>query len=546
MKRRIIFYLSILLIFTEFVFSQKVSTGEKIMICAHPLAAKAGLKVFHEGGNVVDVAVATAYALGVVEPYGSGIGGEGMIIIYQAKENKFIVIDFKAISPKGANYSTLDFKNLSSWSRTIKGASVPGAVAGLELALEKFGKIDRKKVIQPAIDYALNGFEVDSSLALNLITYKKFLDNDEYSKKIYYPDGQPLRKGDKVINKDYGKTLIEIRDNGVDAFYKGKIAEKIAKDSKKNGGFITKDDLLSYKPIIREPLISEYREYKIITTPPPCGGMHLIEALNMLSFFNLSSCKDYNEYSIHILSEVFKRMFIDEATFNADPEFYNVPVDKIISKDFAFNRFKEINLSKPTDTKDIKVGVIGDKNTTHLTVMDIEGNTVTLTITLSSLFGTSHTVEGCGFHLNNELQNFNPDENHPNSLKPHKRVVTSLVPTIVMKGDKPFLATGTPGGDLILSTIAQILVNVIDFGMKLKDAMNAPRVFSTYYQPEIEVENRFTKNTTDFLTNFGYELKYHSEYKAYFGAVQSIMFDEKNNKLIGVSDIRRSGAAIGE
>jgi len=546
MKRKIIYLFTIFFLFTGLIFSQKVSYGEKIMICAHPLAAKAGLKVFHEGGNVVDVAVATAYALGVVEPYGSGIGGEGMMIIYQSKEKKFVVIDFKAIAPKLANYDNLNFKDLSSWSRTIKGASVPGAVAGLELALEKFGKIDRKKVIQPAIDYALNGFEVDSSLALNLITYKKFLDNDEYSKKIYYPNGEPLKRGDKVINKDYGKTLIEIRDNGAEAFYKGKIADKIVKDSKKNGGFITKEDLLSYKPIIREPLIGEYKGYKIVTTPPPCGGMHLIEALNMLSFFNLSFCRDYNEYSIHILSEVFKRMFIDEATFNADPEFYDVPVNKIISKDFAFQRFKEINLSKPTDTKDIKIGVIGDKNTTHLTVMDIEGNTVTLTITLSSLFGTSHTVEGCGFHLNNEMQNFNPDENHPNSLKPHKRVVTSLVPTIVMKGDKPFLATGTPGGDLILSTITQILVNVLDFNMELKNAMDYPRIFSTYYQPEIEVENRFSKNTVDFLSNMGYEFKSHTEYKAYFGAVQSIMYDDKNRKLIGVSDVRRSGAAIGE
>lgn len=546
MKNKIICLITIIFIFTDIVFSQKVNTTQQIMICAHPLAAKAGLKVYQEGGNVVDVAVATAYALGVVEPHGSGIGGEGMMLIYLAKENKFTVIDFKAISPKNANYSNLNFKDVSSWNRTIKGASIPGAVAGLELALEKFGRIDRKKVIQPSIDYAINGFEVDSTLALNLITYKKYLDNDEYSKKIYYPGGNPLRKGDKVINKDYGKTLIRIRDYGKDDFYKGRIADKIVKDSKKNGGFIAKEDLAAYKPVIREPLFGEYKGYKIVTTPPPCGGMHLIEALNILKFFNLSECKKYNEYSIHILSEVLKRMFIDEAQFNGDPEFNKIPIDKIISSDFAFQRFREINLSKPTDNKDIKIGVIGDKNTTQLTVMDIEGNTVSLTITLSSLFGTAHTVDGCGFLLNNEMQNFNPDEKHPNSLESHKRVVTSLVPTIIFKDDKPFLATGTPGGDLILSTILQIIVNVIDYNMSLEEAMFAPRIFSTYYQQEMEVENRIDKNTIDFLKSLGYDIKFHSEFRAYFGAVQSIMFDDKNKKLVGVSDPRRSGAAIGE
>ncbi len=546
MQKRIINLLFVFIFLPLFLFSQKVSTGSKVMICAHPLAAKAGLDVYKAGGNVVDAAVATAYALGVVEPYGSGIGGEGMMIIYMARDQKFTVIDFKAISPKAADYENLDYKNVSSWSRSIKGASVPSAVAGLELALEKFGQVDRKKVIQPAIDYAMKGYEVDSSLALNLISYKKYLDNDDYSKKLYYPKGEALRRGDKVTNKDYGKTLIEIRDKGAEVFYKGKIAEKIAKDSKNNGGFMTKEDMAAYKPIVREALRSEYRGYDIVTTPPPCGGMHLIEVLNMLKYFNLKECDGQNQYSMHILSEVFKRMFIDESKYNGDPEFNKIPVEKIISKEFAFNRFKEINLAKPTDTKDIKVGVIGDKNTTQLTVMDIEGNTVSLTITLSSLFGTSHTVDGCGFQLNNEMQNFNPDPEHPNGLKPHKRVVTSLVPTIIMKNGRPVYATGTPGGDLIISTIAQIIVNLIDYNMSLQDAMFAPRIFSTYYQPEMEIENRFPKTATDQLKTMGHEIKFHSEFRAYFGAVQSIMYDEKNNQLIGVSDPRRSGGAVGE
>ena len=544
MKKKITIIL--LFVFTSLSFSQKVNTAKEIMICAHPLAAQAGLDVYNSGGNFVDAAIATAYALGVVEPFGSGIGGEGMMLIYHAKEQKCTVIDFKAISPKAANYSTLDYSNVSSWNRTIKGASVPSAVAGLEYALEKFGKIDRKKVIQPAIDYAINGFEVDSSLELYLNNFKRYLDNDEYSKKTYYPKGKTVKYGDIVKNKDYGNTLIQIRDKGAVDFYYGKIADKIAKDSKKNGGFITKEDLEAYKPLIREALVGNYKGYDILTTPPPCGGMVLLEAINILKYFNLNECKKENDYSLHILSEVFKRIYMDENTFNGDPEFSTIPVEDVISQNFAFNRFKEINLASPTDTRDVKSGVIGDKNTTHLTVMDIEGNTVSLTITLSSLFGTAHTVEGCGFHLNNEMQNYNTDENHLNGLKPHKRVVTSLVPTIIMKNGRPIYATGTPGGDLIISTVLQIIINLLEFDMSLEEAMFAPRIFSSYYQTELELENGFNEASTEQLKQIGHELKFYPPYRAYFGSAQSIMYDEKTESLIGVSDPRRSGAAIGK
>jgi gamma-glutamyltranspeptidase/glutathione hydrolase len=544
MKKKIT--LVLLFAFTCLSFAQKVNTGKEIMICAHPLAAQAGLEVYNNGGNVVDVAIATAYALGVVEPFGSGIGGEGMMLIYDAKEKKCTVIDFKAISPKAATYSTLDFNNLSAWSRTIKGASVPSAVAGLEYALEKFGKIDRKKVIQPAINYAINGFEADSSLELFVNIYKRYLDNDDYSKKIYCPKGKPVKKGNIVKNKDYGNTLIQIRDKGATDFYSGQIADKIVQDSKKNGGFITKEDLEAYKPLVREALVGNYKGYDILTTPPPCGGMILLEAINILKYFNLAECKKENDYSLHILSEVFKKIYIDESAFNSDPEFYNVPVETVTSQKFAFDRFKEINLASPTDTKDVTIGVIGDKNTTQLTVMDIEGNTVSLTITLSSLFGSAHTVEGCGFHLNNEMQNYNKDKTHPKSLEPHKRVVTSLVPTIITKNGRPIYATGTPGGDLIISTVLQIIINLLEFDMNLEEAMFAPRIFSTYYQSELELENDFPKASTEQLEHIGHELKFYPKHRAYFGAVQSVMYDEKTKSLIGVSDPRRGGAAMGK
>ncbi len=524
----------------------KVSSSSRIMISAHPLAAKAGLAVYRRGGNVVDVAVAVAYALGVVEPHGSGIGGEGMMLIYDAKRKKATVVDFKGISPKAASNRTLDLEKKSEWARSAKGASIPGAVAGLELARAQFGKLDRATVLQPAIDYAIKGFEVDSTLALNLESYRRILEKDPYTKSIYYPGGQVPKVGTLVKNPEYGKTLTQIQGGGVDAFYGGDIAERMVRDMRKRGGFFTKEDLLAYKPIIREALIGHYRGYDIITTPPPCGGMLLLEALNILKQFDLKECRKNDEYNLHLFAEVFKLVFKDEQTHNGDPEFSKIPVKEVMSDEFAFQRFLKINLAHAAEEQHIEAGALDNKNTTQLCVMDVEGNAVSLTITLSSLFGTGQTVEGGGFILNNEMQNFNPDPNHHNSLQPHKRVVTSLVPTIIAKDGRPMFVIGTPGGDLIISTIAQIIIDLVDFEMPLPEAIYAPRMFSIFTQRELEIEGGYREKSYRLLGTLGHEVKRYEGMRAYFGAVQSIMFDARSNKLIGCSDPRRSGAAIGE
>ncbi|MCX6143344.1 MAG: gamma-glutamyltransferase [Ignavibacteriales bacterium] len=550
MKQFARFSLSAIVILV-FVFSApaqyaKVSSGSKIMISAHPLAAKAGMEVYKKGGNVVDVAVAVAYALGVVEPHGSGIGGEGMMLIYDAKQKKSTIVDFKGISPQAASYRTLDLEKKSEWARSAKGAAIPGAVAGLEFAREKFGKLDRATVLQPAIDYAIKGFGVDSTLALNLESYHRILEKDPYTKTIYYPGGMVPKVGAILKNPDYGKTLSHIQAGGVDAFYKGDIADRVVRDMQRRGGFFTKEDLLAYKPIIREALIGNYRGYDIITTPPPCGGMLLVEALNILKHFDLKECRKNDEYNLHLFAEVFKLVFKDEQTYNGDPEFNKIPVSQVMSGEFAFRRFLKIDLAHTIPAQQIEAGTIDDKNTTQLCVMDVDGNTVSLTITLSSLFGTGQTVEGGGFILNNEMQNFNADPKHPNNLQPHKRVVTSLVPTIIAKDGRPVYVIGTPGGDLIISTIAQVIVNLIDFEMPLREAIYAPRMFSIFTQPELEIEGRHRETSYRLLGTLGHDVKRYEGIRAYFGAVQSIMFDARSNKLIGCSDPRRSGAAIGE
>jgi gamma-glutamyltranspeptidase/glutathione hydrolase len=538
----------VILIFVFFAPAQyaKVSSGSTIMISAHPLAARAGMEVFKKGGNVVDVAVAVAYALGVVEPHGSGIGGEGMMLIYDAKQKKSTIVDFKGISPQAASYRTLDLEKKSEWARSAKGAAIPGAVAGLEFAREKFGKLDRATVLQPAIDYAIKGFGVDSTLALNLESYRRILEKDPYTKSIYYPGGMAPKVGAILKNPDYGKTLSRIQAGGVDTFYKGDIAERIVRDMQTRGGFFTKEDLLAYKPIIREALIGNYRGYDIITTPPPCGGMLLVEALNILKHFDLKECRKNDEYNLHLFAEVFKLVFKDEQTHNGDPEFNKIPVKEIMSDEFAFQRLLKINLAHAVQPQLIEAGTVDDKNTTQLCVMDVDGNTVSLTITLSSLFGTGQTVEGAGFILNNEMQNFNIDPRHPNSLQPHKRVVTSLVPTIIAKDGRPVYVIGTPGGDLIISTIAQVVVNLIDFEMPLREAISAPRMFSIFSQTQLEIEGGYREKSYRLLGTLGHDVKRYEGIRAYFGAVQSIMFDARSNTLIGCSDPRRSGAAIGE
>jgi gamma-glutamyltranspeptidase / glutathione hydrolase len=524
----------------------KMATGRSIMIAAHPLAAQAGLEVWKKGGNVVDVAIATAYCLGVVEPHGSGIGGEGMMLIYDAARDKATVIDFKATSPARANYTTLDFTNVGSWARTPKGAAVPGVVAGLELAHERFGKLDRAKLLQPAIEYALNGFVVDSTLALNLSWYQKTLSRDSSARKVFYPGGTPLQRGAKVRNTEYGKTLQVIQREGALAFYHGAIADLIVRDASRFGGFITREDLEAYRPVVREPLRGEYHGYQIITTPAPCGGMFLIEGLNILKQFNLRACRAKSGYDAHLLAEVFKLIYHDERTFNGDPAFVAVPTDSITSEAFALKRMQMISLARAMSPSKVLASPVSQPNTTHLSVMDGKGNAVALTVTLSSLFGTAHVVEGTGFMMNNEMQNFDVHPSYPNGLSPGKRVVTSLVPTVLTKGGKAVLVTGTPGGDLIISTVLQVLVNMIDHGNTLWEAVDAPRLFSIHLQDELEMEGRFDPETEMLLRQLGHVVKVDPPYQSYFGAVQSVYRDVRTGTLTGVSDVRRSGAAVGE
>lgn len=548
MKPTIVLAASLLILLTinEVAGQGKIARGTSIMITAHPDAAKAGYAVWKRGGNVVDVAVATAYCLGVVEPHGSGIGGEGMMLIYSASTGKTTVIDFKAISPSGATYGTLDYSKVGSWARSAKAASVPGVVAGLELAREQFGKLDRAAVMQPAIDLAVKGFQVDSTLALNLSSYQRILMRDSYAASIYYPGGVARGRGVRVTNPQYGRTLQVLQKEGAEAFYRGSIAAQIVQDAKTQGAFIAAGDLSAYRPVVREPLQGQYRGYTLVTTPPPCGGMFLIEGLSILENFDLRAMRRLGGYDAHLLAEVFKLIYKDERTFNADPDFRSVPVDSLLSAAVVLGRLRAVSLQSSTPPARLRSDRVTQPNTTQLCVVDGKGNAVTMTLTLSSLFGTAHTVEGAGFFLNNEMQNFDENPLHPNGLAPHKRVVTSLIPTLVLKDGRLVGATGTPGGDLIISTIIQVLVNLIDHASSPWEAVDAPRLFSIHLQDELELEGRFDPETEALLRRMGHIVEVDPPYQSYYGAVQLIWRDPGAGALTGVSDSRRSGAAVGE
>jgi gamma-glutamyltranspeptidase/glutathione hydrolase len=387
---------------------------------------------------------------------------------------------------------------------------------------------------------------VDSTLALNLSSYQKILMRDSYAAGIYYPGGVARARGMRVTNPQYGRTLQVIQKDGAEAFYRGSIATQIVRDATTQGAFIGVGDLSTYRPVVREPLRGQYREYTLVTTPPPCGGMFLIEGLSILQNFDLRAMRRLSGYDAHLLAEVFKLIYKDERTFNADPDVRPVPVDSVLSASFVLDRLRSVSLRSSTPPVQLRSQRVTQPNTTQLCVMDGKGNAVTMTLTLSSLFGTAHTVEGAGFFLNNEMQNFDQDSLHPNGLAPHKRVVTSLVPTIVMKDGRIVGATGTPGGDLIISTIIQVLVNLIDHGSNPWEAVDAPRLFSIHLQDELELEGRFDPETEALLRRMGHIVEVDPPYQSYYGAVQLIWRDPGTGILTGVSDSRRSGAAVGE
>lgn len=538
-------------------YSDEITTGEEyyyngVVSSADKLASEVGIKILQEGGNAVDAAVGVGFALAVVYPQAGNIGGGGFMVIRLA-DGTTTSIDFREKAPLLASRNMyLDangnvIEDLSTTGHLAAG--VPGSVAGLLYALQKYGTMSREQVMKYAIDLAENGFIVSQHLADAIRNYNTDFKKFKGSYKVF----GNVRANQLFIQKDLATTLKAIRDYGRDGFYKGKVAELIINEMKQGNGIISYSDLENYNVVEREVLKGTYRGYDIITMrPPSSGGICLLELLNILEYYNLSSMTQ-TEY-VHLLTEAMKRVYADRAEFMGDDDFVNVPVDILTSKVYAKKRMEGYNENKATTSSEIKPGDAYYKesiNTTHYSVADRYGNVVSTTTTLNDNFGCKVVVDGAGFLLNNEMDDFAIKPNYPNiyglvgseanSIAPGKRMLSSMTPTIVLKDNKPFLVVGSPGGGKIITSVLQTIIHIIDFNKSLSDAIEIRRFHHQWLPDYIQYEQGcFPQSVIKQLMNMGHNLKGVSN----FGRIDAIMIFP-DGKMTGHSDSRGYGKAIG-
>ena len=548
-------------IFSEFFKPQK--TKNCMVVTANELATKVGVQILKEGGNAIDAGVAVGFALAVTYPYAGNLGGGGFMVLH-LNNGKNTTIDFREKAPLSANKNMfLDDKGnyIPELSQSgVTSVGVPGSVAGLIYALEKYGTMPLTKVIQPAIDLAKNGFILDE---FTVKSFKRALPKfSKYnsSKKIFSKNGKPFEEGDLFIQKDLAKTLEQIKTKGTDGFYKGKVAELLVKQIKEGNGYISLEDLEKYKPVEREPIYGTYRGYKIVSMPPPSsGGIALVELLNILENFSFGENEWGSSKYMNKLVEAMKYVYADRTYKLGDEDFYPVPKQELISKKYAKAIFNKLT-KYATPSKEILNKISGiekeSTETTHYSIYDSYGNALSVTTTINSAYGSKIVVEGAGFLLNNEMDDFSAKPGEPNqfgllgskanSIAPEKRMLSSMTPTIVLENEKPYLIVGSPGGSTIITTVLQVILNVIDFKMNLQEAVNAPRFHHQWFPDKIYLEKfSVTEDVAENLKKMGYSLANRNKTFRIFGSVQAIMIDNQNKIIYGATDPRRNGMAEG-
>ena len=522
------------------------------------LATQVGLDILKQGGNAIDAAVAVGFALAVVLPNAGNIGGGGFMVLHDDKTGKDVAIDFREIAPAKASRdmyldnqgNVIDGKSLF----THDASGVPGTVAGMEYALKKWGTMPLSKVLEPAIKLADKGFIVSDVLAQTLKEEKSTLGKWSASKAIFFKNGEPLKSGDLLVQKDLAKSLRLIAKQGAKAFYQGEIATKIAKEMQSHGGTMTLEDLKAYKVVERQPIIGDYRGYKVVTMPPPSsGGVHLIEILNMLEHYPIKEDGVNSAKNIHHMAESMKLAYADRSEYLGDPDFVKIPVTGLTSKAYANERVKTIDDNKARLSSTIKPGKpqpYESDQTTHFSVMDKAGNAAAVTYTLNLNFGSGIVVEGTGILLNNEMDDFSVKPGVPNAfglvggtanaIEAKKRPLSSMTPTIVMKNNKPWLVTGSPGGARIITTVLQSVVNTIDHEMNPAEAIITPRVHHQWLPDELRVEAGISPDTIKLLQDKGHKVVT----KAPMGRIQIIQADDSG--FYGYSDPRNpDGKTLG-
>lgn len=524
----------------------------------HALASEAGLEILKKGGNAIDAAVAVGFSLAVVLPRAGNLGGGGFMLIHDAGKQKTTSINYREMAPLTSHRdmyldpdgNVVRMKVIASY----QAAGVPGTVAGLTDALEKYGTMSLKEVMAPAIKQAEEGFVVTYDLARILRSSARRMKAWPETAKIFYKEDSYYEAGDILKQKDLAWSLKQISKHGPKAFYGGEVGKRIVKDMEANNGLITMEDLDAYVAEEVEPVWGKYRGYDIASMPPPSsGGVHIIQMLNMLEAFPLGYLGHNSAETIHLMAEVMKLAYADRSEHLGDPNFWDVPVDGLTSTAYAEELLEGIDRWTTTPSEEIKAGkpqAYESEETTQFTVIDKHGNVVSNTYTLNFSFGSGIVAKGTGIILNNEMDDFSAKPGEPNafgllggeanSVQPKKRPLSSMTPTMVFKDGQPYFATGSPGGSRIITTVLQVILNIIDHDMNVSEASHAPRMHHQWYPEELYIEKGISHDTQSLLRGKGHKVKYRSA----MGSTQTIMI--RDGYIFGSTDPRRpDGSCVG-
>ncbi len=558
--------------------TEPVHAQHGIVVSSKELASQAGVEIMRAGGNAVDAAVATGFALAVVHPAAGNLGGGGFMLIRMA-DGKTHFIDYREKAPAAAKPDMY----LDAHGNVIEGATeygykaigVPGSVAGMVYAEQKYGKLTLKQVMAPAMRLAREGYALTWGEARGL--RDEYLSKFPESRRIFQRDGKYYEQGAIFRQPDLARTLERIAAKP-DDFYHGALARELAAAMQKGGGLITADDLANYEVKEREPVRGNYRGYEIISAPPPSsGGTVLIESLNILEGYDLAKLGNRSAQSIHFTAEAFRRAFFDRAEFLGDPDFAKIPVAQLIDKKYGAAWRDSIDATHASASKELKRPAIFNEleqyaaahpwprtvhespHTTHYSVVDAEGDAVAVTTTLNDGFGSRVTADGLGFLMNDEMDDFSAKPGVPNSdgliqgpanaIGSGKRPLSSMTPTIVVRDGKPVLVLGSEGSSKIITTVANILMGVVDYGMNVQEAVNAPRFHNQWIPDVLNVEQWFSLDTVQVLQKMGYNVEFglHDgvDVSPYWSDAECIAVDSKTGERLGASDGRHNGKAVG-
>jgi gamma-glutamyltranspeptidase/glutathione hydrolase len=524
-----------------------------MVVSQNQASSDIGIQILEMGGNAVDAAVAVGFSLAITLPRAGNLGGGGFMLVYLKDEDKTIAVDFRSASPKNITQDDFLFlkNNYDQRRYGYKASGVPGTVAGLIQTHERYGKLPLRRILKPVINQARKGLDVSYDLN-QAIGSAHQIALDVESTKLYLQDNNPISEHSKMIRKDLAWTINEIAKNGDEAFYEGSIAKKIIQAMNENDGYMSAKDLREYQPRFSEPIKTTYRGLTVFAHPPPAGGAAvLLESLNILENFSVKNMGAQSAQFLHLLAEALQRGHMDRSRFMGDPEFYNVPIQKIISKKRASTLAKEINLASVTPPGDLNPDSLfyEGENTTHYSIVDKDGNAVSNTYTLGYSFGSGVTIPGTGILMDNQMNNFayrygeeeiiDRSASEGNKFEPGKRPMSTMTPVIVFDENNALkLISGSPGGALIPAAVLRVITGIIDFDLNLGEATMLPRIHKDWPYESLRIEKGISLDTKKVLESLGHEL----EESKTMGSTQSILISSQG--IEGYADLRRPNAGV--